>query len=72
MPPECTPGGTMYSLSKVRIPRACTHGRGELAQFIGISAAYEVPADPALAIDRQAMAIQDCRRLILERVRHHP
>lgn len=46
--------------------------RGEIAQFTGISAGYEVPQDPALAIDTQAMDIQDCCRLILDRVRRHP
>jgi adenylylsulfate kinase len=46
--------------------------RGEIAEFTGISAVYETPLDPALAIDTQALDIQDCCRLILERVRRHP
>lgn len=46
--------------------------RGEIAQFTGISAVYEAPQHPALAIDTQALDIQDCCRLILERVRRHP
>jgi len=46
--------------------------RGEIAEFTGISSAYEAPLDPALAIDTQVMDIQDCCRLILDRVRRHP
>ena len=46
--------------------------RGELARFTGTSAVYEVPANPAPAIDTQAMDLMDCCRLILERVRRHP
>jgi bifunctional enzyme CysN/CysC len=42
---------------------------GEIGDFTGISAPYEIPENPELVIDTEAMSINDCTNLLIEYVR---
>src|SRR5262249_34791282 len=43
-------------------------GRGEIAEFTGISAPYEPPASPELVIDTEATAVEECVQQALDYV----
>jgi bifunctional enzyme CysN/CysC len=45
--------------------------KGEISQFTGISAPYEVPLSPELVIDTVNVNINECINQIIEYVKHH-
>jgi len=42
--------------------------RGEIADFTGISAPFEAPAQPDLRLQTDQMSLQDCHQLLVEKI----
>tara|TARA_B100001123_G_scaffold432713_2_gene556204 strand:+ start:1604 stop:3271 length:1668 start_codon:yes stop_codon:yes gene_type:complete len=44
---------------------------GEIPEFTGISAPYEVPKDPELTIDTSDSSVDECAQKLIEHIEHH-
>jgi sulfate adenylyltransferase len=46
--------------------------RGEIADFTGVSAPYDVPEDPDLRLDTTELSIEECADRVLGLLRRQP